>query len=354
MTTPIRDYHGVIHVHTDRSGGEPVGALVAEARRAAIDFLMLTDRHARGGPAPAPGAEFHGGVLVVRGEEVYAPDGHFLVFGLDEVLGDQPSVEDGIRLARERSGWVVGIHYHFAEGRRPAPVPAPTPMKLVEAVEAWCFLDEFLSRVRGAAVFQFHARPERALRGPAALLVREWDREQLRRPVPAIGCLNAHRAKQPLLDWREFFPAQSAMRTIRTAVKCLEWRDDPAEAATFVRQALSTGRSYIYNRGLGPVDEFRFEYHAPGGGQYELGGEAVYEPGGRIVFSLPREAEVVLRKDGQPLCWTTGDAMTFPAVGPGVYRLEARLERRTWIIGNAIRIVPPRGGGENLTTIDFT
>lgn len=112
-------YVGVLHAHTTHSDGALTpGALLAKARAEQLDFLAITDHnntvHQRdlGGETP----------LVITGEEVTTPGGHFNVWGLsgdrDEVdfrfAPGSPELRRTLGALKAR-GLLVGINHPFSD-----------------------------------------------------------------------------------------------------------------------------------------------------------------------------------------------------------------------------------------------
>ncbi|MBI5154067.1 PHP domain-containing protein [Candidatus Poribacteria bacterium] len=354
MTEGYKAYRGVIHVHSDRSGGACVADILDAARKTGLDFVIVTDQGPEAG-AIREQEGWHDGVLLMAGEEVYTPQGHFLAFETREPIGIVESLEVGIEEVRRQVGLVVGTHYHFGCLKLPDTFPHPIPVENVDLIEIWSFLDEFLATVKGAQALQNQVRPERMLNGPPRCVARRWDQEQLKRPIAAIGSLNAHYRKEPLLEWREFFPYHVSFRTIQTVAICPPLPDVGIRARDMIWAALRQGSSFLCNHALGDCDGFSVSYEDADGTLHRMGETAEYTPGGYIRIQLPEEAEFVLRKDSLPLYWGGGESIRFPAPAPGIYRVEAYRDRRVWLFSNAIRVLGGETSGKNPSTVsDFT
>jgi hypothetical protein len=53
---------------------------------------------------------------------------------------------------------------------------------------------------------------------------------------------------------------------------------------------------------------------------------------------LPRSAELVARRDGALLACTRSATLDLDLIGPGVYRVEARIDGRFWLCSNPVRL----------------
>lgn len=354
MASGWTTYGGVVHVHTEASGGAPFEEILGAAREAGIDYILLTDSH-----TDQPGdfrdrEGWHDGVLVLVGQEVCREDGQFLALDTRAPVNGAGACEEALAQVRAEGGAVAGTHYHFREIGCPMRMPDPLPVESVDIVEIWSFHDEFLVNGRGKLALQFQARPEKLLNGPPARTIREWDRELARRHLPAIGSVSSIRRKEPLLEWKTFFPLRTAFETIRTHVLCPDLPQRKS-AAQVVWRALRRGNSYIVNHALGEPEGFRFEYLDVDQNAFTIGETVPFDPHGILRVNLPHDAEVVIRLDGVPLFWGTGQCFHFPAPAPGVYRLEARVDRRCWILTNPIRVMRLNADTSGrATVVDFT
>jgi len=355
MSDRLRSYSGVLNVHSDRDGGYPLDHMLSVAREAGVGFIILNDA----GVAHADIAAlegWHDGILVLAGETVLTPEGNFLAIRTSEEIGMHATLDSALAAVEHQQAISIGSGYHYDPRHLPALLPPAPPFERMAMVELWSFLDEFLATVPGNRALQFHARPERCLFGPPRRVMRAWDEELQRRLLPAVGGLNARCRKEPLLEWKEFFPFASSFRTIRTMILCPELpRGDFAAARDIVHTALLQGSSYIYNQSLGKTGGFRFEYEDAYSQFHGLGETARYLPRSRLHVEFPAAVEFVLRCDGLPLFWGTGNRISFPLPCPGVYRVEAYIDRRIWILSNPIRILMRVADpAKPVTVTDFT
>ncbi len=343
MTATEQSSTGVLHVHSDESGsGGALQEIVEAAEDSGLDFLALTDRGSRGyGERLKEG--WRGRVFVLFGEEVSTPEGHFLALGGTESLGPQESLAAALEKARSLGMLRASIHHQLAESPtgRNRPVPPPVPLDQAELLEIWSFFDDYLVHVTPRTAASMVDKPEKVLSGPTRRLMRLWDAELARRPLPVFGGANAHRKKHPLLDWAMFFPYRTSFSAVRTVLPgVVLHRGMGVEGARrAVLGALRRGKCYIVNEALAAGKGFEFEF-APHRGKrrFFMGGQAPLGGGGVLHITVPEKAEIVLRLDGQPLYWGTGSRLDFPCVLPGIYRVEVLLERRMWIVSNPIRV----------------
>jgi PHP domain-containing protein len=113
-------YAGVLHAHTTHSDGELSPQQLADKARAEkLDFIAITDHNNTTHQLDAIDAP---GLLIVDGEEVTTPGGHFNVWGLGgarkyvdfRILPGDPSVASVIE-ATHRQGALVAINHPVAD-----------------------------------------------------------------------------------------------------------------------------------------------------------------------------------------------------------------------------------------------
>jgi hypothetical protein len=152
--------------------------------------------------------------------------------------------------------------------------------------------------------------------------------------VVALGGLDAHqiglrvggRVPLRLMGYARSF------RQLRTHVMCAALPSgDLAGDRALVYDALREGRCYIAVDALAPARGFSF--WASGG--LPLGAEAPFASQ-TLHARLPRPAELLLVRDGVRIAASLSSRLDYEASSPGVYRVEARLRSRTWIISNPI------------------
>lgn len=337
MAKASNNYLGALHVHTDHSDGDgTVEEVVEAARHCGLNFVVLTDHNTRGLAEEIEG--WHEGVLVLCGEEVTTPEGHFLAFESAVELGPMSALSEALAKARSHHASVVSVHHQL-----PHPVSAPlVPPALsfgeADLAEIWSFTDDFLTNTGPMEMVASSGRPGRHLRGPSRRLLRAWDRELRKRPLPIVGGLNIHQRKQPLLDWRMFFPYQAAFRSLCTVVQVTNLPPVDRRACDLVWNALREGRCFLINREVSDGTDFLFEFIDSHGNTRRMGDTVAYDPRGRFHIRVPEEAEVVLRHNSQPFFWGTAVNMSFPVGSPGSYRVEVYLDRHLWILSNPIRL----------------
>lgn len=328
---------GVIQVHSDKSGGMSLERSLEAARETGVNFIVFTEKNADKNSRKLSG--WYGDVLVLVAEEVRHFNGEFLAFDCPEFVQSENELSASLSKVHRHSGTICGTSSASTNEVEKRSYSPSLEFSKIDMISIWSFLDEFVTRVSGDRAMMFQQRPERVIYGPHAEKIREWDREQIERPFPAIGCVNALLRKDPLLQWKEFFTFRTTFKTIRTAILIDDKLPEDSKSATrVIWKALRAGKSIVYNHAIGSIEEFEFRYIDSEKRSYYISDQVPYRPGGKIFVSMPQMAEIVIRRNGEPLFWGTGTTFEFPTPVHGVYRIEAYIDRRLWLISNAIRI----------------
>jgi hypothetical protein len=335
----------VVHVHSVHSDGTgTVAQIAAAARRAGVDAVLLTDHDSL--EARRRGDErWHGPVLVCVGTEV-SPQGenHYLAFGLDAEIDHEGMSSGDVCAAVTAAGGFGFLAHPFSRGsprfRRAA---GGIPWRDLDCegyagIEVWSFVTDTAERIgslREAA--RFVAVPQRVVDHPPRRNLDEWDRLAARRPVVGIGGIDAHQigvrvaghVPLRLMAYRRSF---SFLRTHALLDRPLSGDADRDRDRLY--DALRTGRCYLAMDRLAPARGFRFE-----GDGVRMGEEVAARPT-QLRAHLPRPAELVLLRDGEPVARAQGTDLHHHVEERGVYRVEARLtphgRARTWILSNPI------------------
>lgn len=149
----LHDLSCVMHVHSTYSDGTAtVSELLDAARESAADALLLTDHDSIG--ARDDGWEgHHDGVFLLVGLEVSPKQGHYLAFGVDEMIPDKGRTlgdrrrRPGSRRRRLRGAPVLARRAHARPIDRPQDRPPPRMAAAerrrgLDGVELWSVLTD--------------------------------------------------------------------------------------------------------------------------------------------------------------------------------------------------------------------
>jgi len=339
------DVSCVVHVHSTYSDGTAtIPELLAAARTVGADALLLTDHDSL--QARRDGWEgMHDGVLLLVGIEISPKQGHYLAFGVTQEIPHAGRSALEIADAVRAAGGIGFAAHPFSTGGH---MLIPSLARRIVPPHGWPALNELWSLTTDAA--EGWRTPAEALRwlrdpeaevanGPPTDHLRHWDELSAHRLVPAIGGLDGHqpgirfrgRVHSPLSHARTF-------ELLRTHLLC----DRPltgelqSDRATALR-ALAEGRAWLTCPFVAPAPGSRLWVERADGQIIHLGGEALAGPA-QLRVRLPRTAEIKVIRDGACLHRAHGATVDLALEHPGVYRVEARIDDRLWLLSNPIHL----------------
>jgi len=355
MQPPARlfDVSCVLHVHSTYSDGTAtVSELLAVARIVGADALLLTDHDSL--QARRDGWEgMHDGVLLLIGTEISPKEGHYLAFGVTQEIphagrsaleiADAVRAADGIGFAAHP--FSAGGHMLIPSlARRIVPPhgwPALDDPRGYDGLELWSLTTDAAEGWRTPAeALRWLRDPQTGVaKGPPAEHLRRWDELSAHRRVPAVGGLDGHqpgirfggRVHSPISHARTFDLLRTHLLCDRPLTGELE-----SDRATILR-ALAEGRAWLTCPFVAPAHGARLSAERADGQMIQLGGEAPAERA-QLRVRLPRPAEIMVIRDGARLHRTHGATVDLGAERPGVYRVEAWINGRLWLLSNPIHL----------------
>jgi PHP domain-containing protein len=357
MTGPsLFDVSCVVHVHTTYSDGTATVPEVLDAARASgVDAVLVTDHDSVG--ARRDGWEgMHEGVFLMVGTEVSPKRGHYLAFGVErEVPHVGRSAVEIAAAVRAAGGIGFAAHPFSVGGRMLVPAlarrvvlphgwPALEEPGGCDGIELWSLTTDAAEGWRTPVEAAHWLRdPEAAVAaGPPAHHLRRWDAMSVRRRVPALGGLDGHapgirfrgRVRSPLSHARTF-------GLLRTHLLCERpLAEDVESDRASLLAALRAGAAWVTCPFVAPAHGARLWAEHSDGRTVCMGGDG---PAGRATLHvrLPRLAEVSVLRDGTPIVVEHAAMIDLDIDRVGVYRVEARIQGRLWLLSNPIHLRPP-------------
>lgn len=347
------DYTGVIHFHSSYShdGRIPVGDILQAADENGLDFLMLTDHFTLG--ARKSGHEgWHGGVLLVVGQEISPRFNHYLAFGIDEeVVGDEDDMEwrpqDYIDRVR-RLGGIGFIAHPDHEGTKMFHVKhfpwKDWSVSGYTGIGVWDFMTDWQSTLRSLSrALVGYLFPAFVLKGPRSITLERWDDLNKAGRVVGIGELDNHDTTRTILGITlGIFPFRRAFRFIRTHLLLDNpFQGEAEEDIKALLEALERGRSYIAMEYFRNATGFSLtlsdgDRDVTMGDQFALKGDATLQ------VTAPEKAKIRIIHDGHPCAEVVGTDLTYTVSQKGVYRAEAYARTwgryRPWIFSNPVYV----------------
>ncbi len=338
-----------IHVHTDYSdGAKSMEEVVREAAVAGVDALIVTD-HSTTAAVAAGWEGRHGDVLVIVGAEVKTREqDHMLLIGTHERIATGIlHTPDALHLLAQLG--LTGFVAH----------PQGRPQKFFFSrkfkwrywdspgfcgVEVWSYMHDWIENCSPLKLPAMCREPDRYIDGPDPEILAKWDRLAVGRKVAGIGGLDTHGVYLPLgmgwlFGWAKngILPYQQNFSAFATYTLAPDSPGDDRVAIRGVIDGLRTARSWICHDSLHPGRDARFYLQAPGR-VHPVGSEVKFEQGLKLVIDLPVKARVRIVRDGERVLDETGSTLECAVQAPGVYRAEAYLDERFWILTNHVYI----------------
>lgn len=349
---PVHEYVGAIHIHSNYSDGNASIPEIAEiAGSVGLDFLMFTDhmtleplKHELEGWCrdPVSGRK----VLVLIGYEINDSEdrNHYLAFNINEALPPDWTAKEYVHGVRQRGG--IGFIAHPDEKRIGWPRHSAYPwtdwgVSGYDGIEIWNHSSEWVEKVnRRNAMFRY-MHPRGWLDGPSKITLARWDRLNEERLTAGIGGIDAHDFRHQILGLLSvrIFPYKVQLQAIRTHVLMQEpLSPDVERSKRILYDALVQARCFISHFRWGDARGFRW-WAEVGSEAFGMGTTFPFQSGITVHTVLPATGEIAVVHSGEVIYRKSGDHLSLPVDGPGIYRIEVRRKGKPWIFSNPIRIL---------------
>lgn len=333
LSDGLRDFTGVIHIHTapyssDASGTLAKAIRVAHAQR--LDYLLITEHNTLLGHEQGLDGR-HGSTLVLIGEEISTAGGHYLALNVPHDMSRHQPTARVIEEIAAAGG--LGFVPHPFWRRKPWQMwehPDIVGMEIYNVAHA------VMEEDRWRLLLKFCVLPPewfyRSLMDRPYEALRRWDEITQRRRFVGIGGADAHEIQ---VLWMTFAPYEMLFRMVRTHVKA------PSLSPEAVYTALREGHAYVGLETDANATGFTFLVRRQGTLAGIMGDEIAWTPGLELAVSVPQPATIMLLRDGSVVATRFDRALTCAADQPGVYRVEVELHTRPWIFSNPIYLRSP-------------
>lgn len=332
----LKEYVGAIHAHSTYSdGGGSVDEILSATVKTGLDFLILTDHNTL--DAREAGYEgWHDDLLLIVGEEVSTRHGHCLALGTNSHVNHHQKTSAVLSEITGQGGHAYIAHPH---GRyRPLLKIRDHSWKAWDAdvftgIELWSYMFDWATTFHYSRFLNHYKDPDAQIKGPPDKTLAKWDELCQHRRVVAVGGVDAHARKLPLIPI-VVFPYNQQFRTLRTHILSSEALTNSSERdIKTVLNSLSKGSCFLSFDKVANGTGTRF---GSTDGDLTMGEETVYQNEIDLVVHLPRDAQISMVKDGFSVDTVTTSEYTYRVKGHGVYRVEARIDGRPWIFTNPI------------------
>lgn len=346
------EYIGNLHIHSTYSdGGENIDKIAKKARKAGLDFIILTDHETlKGLKNGEEGYKY--GVLTLIGQEVNDTCNHYLALDTDEVIANNTeNPQLVIDKVNEAGGF--GVIAHPLEKGSPLYRNGITfnwtdfNVTGFQGIEVWNYLSQWKDGIRGMlSGLYLLINPHLALSGPYPEVM-DWldELQEKGEKVMLYGGSDAHNQKIKL--------GPITILTIGAyyhSFKCINMHVllDKKLSHNFttdknnIYNALKSGHSWVSYDYFINSKGFRFILKTKSK-TYLIGSRVNLELGMFFIIKLPKLAKLLVIKDGEVWRNIIGDYFVIKVEEIGVYRLEVYHQYgkswRPWIFTNSFWLV---------------
>jgi len=358
----LYEYSGSIHIHSTYSDGTgKIEDIARAASETGLDFIMMTD-HNTLKPKEDGYEKIINGVMVIIGYEVNDMNNknHYLVFGLNELIGTYQVLDNGelgcklhakdyVRQISEKGG--VGFIAHPDEERRITRGHIAYPWLQWDSndfhgIEIWNHMSEWIEGMNESNQMQRFLHPLKSIISPNIKTLTRWDVIAQQRHVTGIGGVDAHAFKQTLMGFFdvEIFPYKVLFKSIRTHILSdteirIRKQDNFEKNKSSILGALKAGRCFTANYYHGDARGFRF-FADYGSEVYNMGDTIECKPGEIPILRIfvPQSCDIRIIYNGTKITSQLGMHLTLDAKKSGVYRVECWKNNKGWIFSNHIRV----------------
>lgn len=329
----LKDFSGVIHIHTAPDSSDASGTLAKAIRVAqaqGLDYLLITEHNTLQGRERGREGRY-GKLVVLIGEEISTPDGHLLALDVAQHVSRYQATSQIAAQIVQQGGFSIVAHPVWARKHWER-----WDLPELAGMEIYNVAHDVMEEHRLRLLLWWVLLPPEVLyqsvidRPYDAL--RQWDELTATRRFVGIGGADAH--EQRFLGLT-IGPYEMLFRMVRTHLLA------PALAPEDLYAALRQGHAYIALETERPAAGFRFLLRRDGRAIGLMGDELPWEQGMELVAEVPAPARIMLWRDGQVIAATAGKRLSFSADRPGVYRVEVEVNNRPWIFSNPIYLRAP-------------
>ncbi|MCD6162289.1 MAG: histidinol-phosphatase [candidate division Zixibacteria bacterium] len=345
MPDNYKEIVGAIHIHSKFSDGtKSIQDIASIANEVNLDFIMVSD-HMTLEPYHQGIEGFYGNTAVIIGYEINDPDdkNHYLAFGLNEVLPSNLQAEQYVPLVKQNGG--LGIIAHPDEVRTELSKYPGYPWTKwqvdgYDGIEIWNHMSQWMELLNRWNMIKQAFMPRRALKAPTDMILKIWDEVNLKRKVLGVGSIDVHAYPYRLGPLRiTVFPYKVQFKAIRTHILLPKSVSSDFKAYKLeIYNALRNCRAFISNYRWGDAQSFKF-IAENSSGKAICGDELNWDKNTIIKAYLPQRADIRLICNGQIVFSDKGKDFSIRTLEPGLYRLEAYINKKGWIFTNHVRLM---------------
>lgn len=332
-------YRGAIHIHSSVSDGTgSLNQIVDAGLKAGLDYLIITDHNSLKLKNDGKEGWYDNRLFVLIGEEVSHSDQHLLALGIDREIPEDLRPEQSSDEIQKNGG--VGIVAHpdgvFRFHLRNRNYRWKNwDLNGINGVEIWSYMFDWVKDIKYWNLPYYYFYPDQAITGPQNITLTRWDELNKDKRIVGIGAIDAHA--------KGFWPFQvfPYFQLFKTVVTYIQTPDKlPGKnsiAKDMILDKIRTGKCYFAYEQHAKAENFHFWLETTAG-ILEMGDRESIDSEAVLYLNLPQRSSFKILKNGKPIFSGIGKSWNMTVSEPGVFRVEAYMNKKPWIYSNPIVI----------------
>lgn len=339
------EYCGVLHIHSKYSDGSGTAKkIIKTAEKVGLDYIIITDHGTL--QVLEDGAEgWYNDLLVLVGQEIGGYDeSHYLAFGVSEIIEPEENQQNTRRYIEsvKRQGGIGfaahprGLHNTSFDLHLSSWDAWDDPD--YTGLEIWSYMQDWADDVKQHNILYYYFHPQKRIDGPPPEILKRWDQLGEKRQIVGIGGADAHAHRLIPFNFVKFLSYERVFRGIRThLLTSSPLSPDLGESRKQVYDALGSGHCFFAHDFLADSTGFSFRAFTDEGQTLIMGDEIEPKSSVDLEVKSPVPASLRLLRNGNLVKRAAGASqLTWKAIEPGVYRVEARRNDEPWVFTNPI------------------
>ena len=343
MLKKLKEYTGVIHIHTNYSDGFVKLKTIAKiANKIGLDYVIITDHNDFS--HYLEGSEgWYGRSLISIGKEITLKTGHCLAIDINrQIQYNGNNLQHYIDQINKQNGMSFIAHPHLSdriEFKIKKCSWTDWTVKDFTGIEVWSYMHDWIDKTN---IFNFVYnifKPDKLIDGPFKETIKKWDELCQTRKVVGIGGLDAHSIPILPIFNLKVFPYKDLFQKVRTHILSEPFTNNFTEDKKIIMKSIRNGHCFFANDYESDSSGFGFWLENDKNDILAIMGDEVkFCLNSIIKIKSPIHSEIRLIKDGKKIFFLHNNYCEYKVDEYGVYRVEVRHNNRKWIYSNPIYI----------------
>ncbi len=336
---------GAIHIHSTYSdGSESIEKIAKIAKKAGLDWIVITDHNSLGGYLDNKEG-WHYGVAVLIGEEI-SPDlsNHYLGLGINSFISEKAQTEEYINEVKKQGGIGFIAHPDESINRKNSHKPlrwSDWNIKGFDGIELWNYLSDWTDSMAESNLYLDYLFRMKKLSGPTEKTKKWWDELNNQAPdkiIPGIAGVDAHSFVYNVcgISIKVFDYIDSFKAVLNEIYLDNKLSNSFEEAKRQILNSLKLGRNSMINKHWSKKNK-TFDFFIQNLYEKAYPGDFIrLDSETALNINLPRKANIKLLHNGELILEKSFKDYIFKDLKQGKYRLEVFYKEYPWIFTNPI------------------